>query len=100
MFSPVSMNAVAAMMAFGAGSLLFAVTVELYGLSLHETQHSPDKAHAITAICLTIAAACAGALGYLFLNRKLEEHMELISEACQATPRGSAWTPRSTTSSA
>lgn len=105
--SPVRQDVVAGMMAFGAGALLFAVTVELYGQSLHEVEHhktmrddaatshsngtgSAQHAHAMkdawrhhseaydvakVAISLTVFAAAIGALGYLWLSKKLDDYM-------------------------
>lgn len=71
--SPVRDTVCAAWLAFGAGALLFAVTVELYGHSLHELEigHS-----GIVDVIGMIAGAFAGALFYLAVNRWLEESMD------------------------
>lgn len=98
---PVDEHLVARLMSFGAGSLLFAVTIELYGETLHEIEHygekygeTPDLASEIAehqdignklfvtyykmAVCLL--SCLLGAYLYMMLNRKLvawtggEEH--------------------------
>jgi len=59
------------MMAFGAGSLLFAVTVELYGHALRELQDNPHMTKGeMMVIC--VGAIC-GAMIYLYINRWLED---------------------------
>lgn len=71
--SPVNDATVSALVAFGAGALLFAVTVELYGHALTEVSHG---ALGYTEMSATIASAFVGALGYLYLNKKMEHWAE------------------------
>lgn len=72
--SPVSNELCAAMMALGAGALLFAVTVELYGYALHELEHG--KMGYIEIATMMVGAAC-GAFFYLSMNKLLEEKMSV-----------------------
>jgi hypothetical protein len=60
------------MMAFGAGALLFAVTVELYAHALLELQH---REIGMWQIFATTVAAMVGALLYLKTVRVIEEHL-------------------------
>jgi len=71
--SPVSDDKVAAVVAFGAGALLFAVTVELYGHALHEVAMG---SLGYTEMFTTVGCALLGALLYLYLNKQMEEWME------------------------
>lgn len=71
--SPVRDDVVAAFVAFGAGALLFAVTVELYGHALHEVAHGKMG---YVELMTTIACALIGALMYLYLNKMMEEWSE------------------------
>lgn len=71
--SPVDDTIVAAVVAFGAGALLFAVTVELYGHALHEVAHGGIG---YTEMFVTICCALLGALMYLWLNKMMEEWAE------------------------
>lgn len=71
--SPVRDVVCAAWVAFGAGALLFAVTVELYGHDLRELKRGRLGVYEMAA---TILGAFAGALIYLSVNRWLEEAME------------------------
>jgi hypothetical protein len=75
-FAPVSPYVVALIVAFGAGALLFAVTVELYGEQLkHLEMHGHHQEGVIeVAICLTMAFV--GSLLYIALNRYVEELTE------------------------
>lgn len=67
--SPVRDKTCAAMMAFGAGSLLFAVTVELYAHTLREL----DRGNiGFIEMWIQTGGALAGAYTYLFINRWLE----------------------------
>jgi hypothetical protein len=75
--SPVNDGTVAAVVAFGAGALLFAVTVELYGHALHEVAHG---AMGYTEMFATVGCALLGALLYLYLNKMMEEWMEKQDE--------------------
>jgi hypothetical protein len=69
--SPVDPYFVALIIAFGAGCLLFAVTVELYGEQLmHLEQHRHKEGVMEVIICLI--AALVGALAYISLNRWVE----------------------------
>jgi len=72
-FSPVEDYIVAAIVAFGAGALLFAVTVELYGHALHEVAHG---SLGYTEMVTTVACALLGALLYLWLNKVMEQWIE------------------------
>jgi len=71
--SPVRDTVCAAWLAFGAGALLFAVTVELYGHALHELDHGRSGIYEMVG---TILGAFAGALLYLSVNRWLEASCE------------------------
>lgn len=71
--SPVDDTVVAAVVAFGAGALLFAVTVELYGHALHEVSIGGIG---YTEMFTTICCALLGALMYLYLNKMMEEWSE------------------------
>jgi len=75
--SPVRDVVCAAWVAFGAGALLFAVTVELYGHALRELEMGKAG---ILEMLGTICGAFVGALFYLAVNRWLEESMEEPSE--------------------
>lgn len=68
--SPVNDSVCAGMMAFGAGALLFAVTVEVYGHSLAEVQHGRM---AVSEVLVSIFSSMLGAMIYLYANRCLEE---------------------------
>lgn len=76
--SPVDDTICAGMMAFGAGALLFAVTVELYGHSLIEVQRGRM---AMSEIIVTIFSALLGSMIYLYANRQLEHGMHGTLEA-------------------
>lgn len=71
--SPVSSRACGLMMAFGAGALLFAVTVELYGHALHEVAAGNLG---LAEMFTTIFGALVGAAFYLTINQWLEEWLE------------------------
>jgi hypothetical protein len=69
--SPVDPYFVALIIAFGAGCLMFAVTVELYGEQLmHLEEHKHKEGVMEVIICLV--AALAGSLAYITLNRWVE----------------------------
>jgi hypothetical protein len=71
--SPVRPHTCAMMMAFGAGALLFAVTVELYGHALNEVK----EGHlGVLEMFVIIFGALAGAAFYLTSNQWLKEHFE------------------------
>merc|ERR1719181_1711816 len=61
------------MMAFGAGALLFAVTVELYGHALMEVAAGKTG---VMEMFTTIFGALLGAAFYLTINRWLEEYLK------------------------
>merc|ERR1719453_491762 len=70
-FSPVDPYFVANTIAFGAGCLLFAVTIELYGEQLHHVESDGFKDGKIEmAVCLV--SAVVGSILYPFLNRWVE----------------------------
>jgi len=71
-FSPVSDTTCALMMAFGAGALLFAVTVELYGHALREVAKGNIG---LLEMFTTIFGALCGAAFYLSINQWLEEYL-------------------------
>eukprot|EP00928_Gymnodinium_smaydae_P089287 TRINITY_DN73277_c0_g1_i1.p1 TRINITY_DN73277_c0_g1~~TRINITY_DN73277_c0_g1_i1.p1 ORF type:complete len:381 (-),score=16.15 TRINITY_DN73277_c0_g1_i1:282-1424(-) len=85
-WSPVSDAHTAMMMAFGAGALLFAVTVELYGHALHEVSKGRLT---LMEMFTTISGALAGAAFYLFINRWLEQTFG-VAESSSTTPRTSS----------
>lgn len=85
--SPVKDDVVAALVAFGAGALLFAVTVELYGHALHEVAHGKMGYAELGA---TITCALLGALLYLYLNKMMEEWMDAEAEEGTETETGAA----------
>lgn len=72
-FTPVRDEVCAAWMALGAGALLFAVTVELYGHALRELELGRAGLFELFA---TVAGALLGAFFYLAVNRWLERMME------------------------
>lgn len=82
MFSPVSDKTCALMMAFGAGALLFAVTVELYGHALREVAAGKLG---LFEMFTTIFGALIGAAFYLTINQWLESYlMHDHSHDCQS----------------
>jgi zinc transporter ZupT len=84
LLSPVEPLVVANIIAFGAGCLLFAVTVELYGEQLmHMEMHDHKEGMMEMAICLS--AAVVGACLYISLNRWVEG-MEGGTEDGQKAP--------------
>lgn len=68
--SPVNPYIVANIIAFGAGCLMFAVTVELYGDQLMHLQLSDY--HATEEIIICLLSAFVGAILYILLNRWVE----------------------------
>jgi len=77
------------MMAFGAGALLFAVTVELYGHALREVRHGRLG---LIEMFTTIGGALAGAAFYLTINGLLEDY--LVADGSAHTPHLSPRIPR------
>lgn len=59
-------------LAFGAGSLLFAVTVELYGKQMRRL-HNHGYLHHIVGITVTTVAAILGGVVYTYTDRYLQE---------------------------
>jgi zinc transporter ZupT len=77
---------VGACMAFGAGSLLFAVTVELYGKQLRRLDNHGYVHHVLGMIITTVAAVLGGVL-YTYTNRWLCNYAESKSNvSTEATP--------------
>jgi zinc transporter ZupT len=71
LLSPVEPLLVANIIAFGAGCLLFAVTVELYGEQLlHIEKH--DHKEGLLEMALCLGAAVVGSCLYIALNRWVE----------------------------
>jgi zinc transporter ZupT len=64
---------IAATMAFGAGALLFAVTVELYGHALHEVH---EGLMSMLELNLVMLFALTGAAFYIWVSQKLKEYFE------------------------
>jgi zinc transporter ZupT len=77
LLSPVPPKLCALMMAFGAGALLFAVTVELYGHALREVEKGRLG---LIEMFTTIFGALVGAAFYLVINHWLEEHFDKAEE--------------------
>mmetsp|Transcript_91417 Transcript_91417/g.244786 ORF Transcript_91417/g.244786 Transcript_91417/m.244786 type:complete len:378 (+) Transcript_91417:111-1244(+) len=74
LFSPVPDYVVAGFVAFGAGALLFAVTVEMYAHHLEKMKTHPEtgtREVAFSCVCCVL-----GALLYIALNRKMREIQE------------------------
>lgn len=71
-YAPVNEGVVAGFLAFGAGALLFAVTVELYGEALHELERD-GFTHGAVEIVVLVGFAILGAWGYLLLNRWMDK---------------------------
>lgn len=84
-FSPVSDRICALMMAFGAGALLFAVTVELYGHALHEVAAGRSG---LLEMSTTIFGALIGAAFYLSVNGWLEKYLAQGEEDTQGLEDG------------
>jgi hypothetical protein len=82
--SPVRDVVSAAWVAFGAGALLFAVTVELYGHALRELEIGRTGIYEMVG---TIGGAFIGALFYLAVNRWLEESFEDHTERTEDVER-------------
>lgn len=91
--SPVKPHLCALMMAFGAGALLFAVTVELYGHALHEVEKS--RMSVLEMFTIIFGALC-GAAFYLTTNQWLKDTFPESEEADSAR-RGTADTAGSGT---
>jgi len=72
-FAPVSDKITSMMLAFGAGALLFAVTVELYGHALTEVAAGRTG---LVEMSTTIFAALTGCAFYLVINQALDSHVQ------------------------
>jgi hypothetical protein len=70
--SPVSPYVVALIIAFGAGSLLFAVTVELYGEQLKHLEEHGHHHEGVVEVGICLTMAFVGSLVYIALNRYVE----------------------------
>jgi hypothetical protein len=89
--SPVNPYIVANTIAFGAGSLLFAVTIELYGEQLHHVEADGfKKGKQEMVVCLL--SAVLGSIIYLNLNRWVEgedgESLEHFGHEVDVEQRG------------
>lgn len=82
--SPVNPFLVANIISFGAGCLIFAVTIELYGDQLMHLHRSEYQGTMEIGICLT--SALFGSLMYIYLNRWVEGFEE--EQEDETTPRG------------
>mmetsp|Transcript_69669 Transcript_69669/g.115392 ORF Transcript_69669/g.115392 Transcript_69669/m.115392 type:complete len:410 (+) Transcript_69669:76-1305(+) len=80
-FSPVSDKVVSMMMAFGAGALLFAVTVELYAHALMEVMSGKSGLIEMSA---TVTGAFIGCASYLVIERWLHESLGVEEEEADA----------------
>jgi len=76
-FSPVSNTVCAGMMAFGAGALLFAVTIEIYGHALHKLEAERLGFEQMLAMIL---GTFAGSIFYMVMSRRLEESDQIEQE--------------------
>jgi zinc transporter ZupT len=70
--SPVSPYVVALIIAFGAGALLFAVTVELYGEQLKHLEEHGHHHEGMVEVGICLGMAMVGAILYMFLSRYVE----------------------------
>lgn len=71
-YSPVSDRVVSAVLAFGAGSLLFAVTVDIYAKTLRNLEENSDFWHQIYQMLASIVGGAFGALFFLHINSYIE----------------------------
>ena len=69
------------LMSFGGGSLLFAVTVEMFAEALREIEHDPQDGP--TLMYITIGMSVVGALVYIQLNRLLSGGGDGLSSVAQ-----------------
>eukprot|EP00928_Gymnodinium_smaydae_P033702 TRINITY_DN2406_c0_g3_i1.p1 TRINITY_DN2406_c0_g3~~TRINITY_DN2406_c0_g3_i1.p1 ORF type:complete len:458 (-),score=59.14 TRINITY_DN2406_c0_g3_i1:29-1351(-) len=81
-------NVASGFLAFGAGSLLFAVTVELYGGALLSMEDAEKRGAGIQWLPVDVMAGTAtasvvGAFSYIWANRKLKEFLraEALSDS-------------------
>merc|ERR1719401_640552 len=89
LFSPVNDKTCALMMAFGAGALLFAVTVELYGHALHQVAAGNLGLYEFFTV---VFGALVGGAFYLTINQWLEEY--LVQEEVDEDTSSMGETPR------
>jgi zinc transporter ZupT len=89
--APVSDRACSAMMAFGAGALLFAVTIELYAHALHKLK--AGHMQFVTEMLVILVCAQLGATFYLWINKLLEEYL-MAQEGGGSQPATPTATPR------
>lgn len=73
----------AAMMAFGGGSLLFALSIELFGHVLHVSEEKDNPLLVVTMICTSIF----GGVFFAWLNRVLNNHGADIRHAATRKPQ-------------
>lgn len=73
----------AAMMAFGGGALLFALSIELFGHVLHEAEVRDDN----NIVYTMIGASLFGGLFFAWLNRMLNNHGADIRHAATHKPK-------------
>ncbi|MCU0662991.1 MAG: cyclic nucleotide-binding domain-containing protein, partial [Myxococcota bacterium] len=67
-----SRKVTSALMAFGGGALLFALTLELFGHALHMAEDAHGRLVKPAVLLVTIAAAALGGFMFFLLNRLLE----------------------------
>lgn len=72
LFSKASDETLALMVAFGAGALLFAVTVELYGDAIERLERQGFERNGTVEILITLGGAVIGSLLYIALCRWLD----------------------------
>ena len=61
-----------ALMAFGGGALLFALTIELFGHALHKASDADGHITVPSYVLMTMAAAVVGGLLFQLLNKALD----------------------------
>jgi len=83
--SPVNDSTCAGMLAFGAGALLFAVTVELYGEALRELAETNGEHK--EELFIVIVGAGIGALFFLQLNKRIHQAMIGDTHSQPGSPR-------------
>ena len=66
--SPISQTTIASLMAFGAGALIFAIAIELYGTSVQELRNGESARY---ELALQSVATIVGAMIYVSLDRFL-----------------------------
>lgn len=71
-----SQSTIANSIAFGAGALLFAVTVELYGSAIDRLEEEHYNQYNVLEVLTTAVGAVAGSLIYISLCRWLDQTLE------------------------